>query len=120
MNNVVTGLVVLTLAMALPAAPLLAQWNWLRDAPANFLTEEDWKILESQVDQVLEAGEDGTEVAWHNPETGHRGTITPLDTSDSDGVSCRNTRVFNSAGGVTNTGTYRFCRQADGTWKITR
>lgn len=120
MNRMLIGAMALAVAMALPQAVSAAQWNWLRDAPANFLTEQDWEILGSTVDQVLATGDDGTEVPWENPETGHGGTVTPLDTTDEEGVICRKARVFNSAGGVTNTGTYRFCRQPDGTWKIAR
>jgi surface antigen len=118
MTRTSTGFVVLALGLTLPAALLAAQWNWLRDAPANYLTEQDWKILTSILDATLESGDDGREVAWNNPDTEHRGTVTPLDTAEEQGVTCRNTRVFNSAGGVTNSGVYRFCRQPDGTWKI--
>lgn len=118
MTRMSTGSVILALWLALPTALLAAQWNWLRDAPANYLTEQDWDILRSTVDAALDKGEDGKEVAWSNPDTGHQGTVTPLDRAEERGVTCRSTRVFNSAGGVTNSGVYRFCREPDGTWKI--
>lgn len=118
MTRMSTGFGALALWLALPTALLAAQWNWLRNAPANYLTEQDWEILSSTVEAMLDTGDDGKEVTWNNPDTGHQGTVTPLDTTDEQGVPCRNTRVFTSAGGVTNSGVYRFCRQPDGTWKI--
>jgi surface antigen len=118
MTKISAGAVLLGTALGM--AVHAAQWNWLRNAPANYLTEEDWEILERRLEQALESGDDGDEVDWSNPATGHQGTLTPLDRFDADGTVCRNTRVFNTAGGVSNTGTYRFCRQADGSWKIAR
>ena len=120
MTKTLIGSVALAFGIVLATASYAAQWNWLRDAPANFLNEQDWEILGNTVDTTLDAGDDGKEVTWNNPDTGHHGTLTPLDTTDEQGMTCRNTRVFNSAGGVTNSGVYRFCRQPDGTWKISR
>ena len=70
--------------------------------------------------EALEHGADGTETRWENPQTGNSGSITPLSTSDDEEEICREARIVNHSGSASGDATYRFCRQADGSWMVQR
>lgn len=70
--------------------------------------------------EALEHGADGIESRWENPETGNNGSITPLNTTDDRNGVCRQAHIVNHSGNTTGDATYRFCRQADGSWMVQR
>lgn len=61
----------------------------------------------------------GQSIAWNNPESGNRGTYTPVrDGRSSAGSYCREYQQTIYVGGQQQTATGTACQQADGTWKI--
>ncbi len=108
------------LVAALLAAPLpVSSFNltFLNNAPASHFTERDWELLRGAVNASLEASEDGTAVAWENPETGHLGRVTAVTSSERDGAPCRELEIYNKAKTASGNSRYLFCKQPDGSWK---
>ena len=61
----------------------------------------------------------GEKITWNNPESGHRGTITPTRDGYSDsGSYCREFYQTVDIGGRTEEAYGVACRQPDGTWRI--
>lgn len=61
----------------------------------------------------------GETISWNNPETGHRGTVTPVrDGLSSSGRYCREYQQTVDIGGKKESGYGTACRQPDGSWEI--
>ena len=72
-----------------------------------------------QAAQYAYAAPLGTEVAWNNPQTGHRGTIQPLrDGTSSSGQYCREFQQTVVIGGRSERAYGVACRQPDGSWSL--
>jgi surface antigen len=102
--------------VSLPVAAM--NWSFLRHAPVSHFTEKDWDLLRQAGREALANAPDGDTVGWSNPDSGAFGTVQPLNTYKSQGMTCRRTEVYNSAGGVTGTSRFEFCQQEDGTWQV--
>jgi surface antigen len=90
---------------------------FLKDAPARFFSEEDWRLLKKGVRRTLEEVPDGETSSWQNPATGSAGAMKPLKTYQDNGTKCRTLEIYNRAAGRTGQSVLDFCKQADGTWK---
>jgi surface antigen len=108
----------LALLSIYPTDGMTSAWDWLEKSPVSYFTPEDKHIMRKTARDVLENGKDGTKVSWENPETGHSGSITPISNTKRADLTCRKTRFFNSAEGLTSIQLHLLCKQADGTWKI--
>ena len=107
------------LALAVVSFPALSgNWSWLENSPIEAFTDSDWVMLKETARKALDSGKDGDTALWVNHDTGHSGSITPLNTVDNNSLPCRNTKFFNSADGRTGSSTTRLCKQQDGKWKI--
>ena len=61
----------------------------------------------------------GEAIIWNNPDTGHRGTVTPVrDGRGQRGEYCREFQSEIIVGGERERGFGRACQQPDGSWKI--
>lgn len=61
----------------------------------------------------------GETINWNNPETGNRGTVTPVRDGYADnGRYCREYQQTINVGGKQETGYGTACRQPDGSWEI--
>lgn len=61
----------------------------------------------------------GETIAWNNPESGHRGTYTPVrEGTSSSGRYCREFQQTVTVGGKTEQAYGTACRQPDGSWQI--
>jgi len=109
---------ILAVLLTTPAVSMAGAWDWMKQSPVSHFTPEDKKIMRTTARDSLENGKDGVKVGWENPETGHSGSVKPLNTSKKNDMTCRKTRFFNSAEGLTSIQVHRLCKQADGTWKI--
>ena len=68
---------------------------------------------------ALERKPTGQVAEWTNPDSGHRGTITPVETYQrDDGRYCREFQQTVTVGGRTEQAYGTACRQPDGTWQI--
>ena len=93
------------LSVAKPAAP----------APA----EGDLVIARAAVSEVLARGGRDTSMPWENPDTGARGTITPLASAHSeDGVTCRDFLASCVRNGTESWLQGAACRAGRGKWEV--
>jgi surface antigen len=101
-----------------PATAWAFNTSFLRDAPLAYFTDKDWSLFKDTLDRALNGGGDGATSRWDNPSSGSSGEVTPLDTRQVDGMTCRNTRIVTSAQGLTARGEYQLCKAADGEWTL--
>jgi surface antigen len=81
----------------------------------------DRREAQQTTQQALEKTPSGTAVAWHNPDSGHSGTVTPVRTfQKSSGQYCREYQQTVSIGGEEQQAYGTACRQPDGSWKIVK
>jgi surface antigen len=104
-------------ALAAVSAPVLASnVQFLRDAPIAKMTKEDLALFQTNMHEALEQDADGATRRWKNPNTGASGALTPVSTSEQNGLKCRRLEIVNTVQGLTGRSTFDMCRQADGTW----
>ena len=83
------------------------------------LDRADRLAMQQSANTALETKPSGTAVAWHNPDSGNRGTITPQPAYQSNsGAYCREFQQTVTVGGKTEDAFGTACRQPDGSWKI--
>ena len=108
--------------LASAVAGIASAWafntTFLRDAPLAYFTDKDWTLFKDALDQALNNGADGVATRWNNPSSGSSGEVTPLDTRQVNGMTCRDARIVSSAQGLTAQGQYLLCKAADGEWTI--
>lgn len=72
-----------------------------------------------QAQQSAMAAPIGRTIAWNNPDSGHSGTITPVnDGRSSQGEYCREYHTTVTIDGKQEQAYGQACRQADGSWKV--
>ncbi|MDH3451140.1 MAG: RT0821/Lpp0805 family surface protein [Gammaproteobacteria bacterium] len=106
------------LSFAAAGAALAGNYSFLDEAPAKHFTDQDIQLLTDAVNDALENSADGNITAWRNPETDASGKLKPLETYQSEGITCRRLQIANKAGGLKNNVAFNFCRQTDNTWKL--
>lgn len=87
------------------------------------LDDRDQKELSNVTQRALNEGTSGQSFAWSNPATGNRGTVSPTSNpySTADGQQCRDfTTSVTLREGRSATSTGTACKQADGSWRVTR
>ena len=68
---------------------------------------------------ALETHRTGSTSQWVNPDSGHSGTVTPVETYQrADGVYCRDFEQTITVDGETELAGGTACRQSDGTWQV--
>ncbi|MGI4775960.1 MAG: RT0821/Lpp0805 family surface protein [Janthinobacterium lividum] len=82
------------------------------------LDDNDKKIAALSSQKALEVAPAGSSVEWHNPDSGHRGRITPTNTyRDNKGQYCREYTHTVTIGSERQKMFGTACRQPDGDWK---
>lgn len=82
------------------------------------MDEVDKQKAQQAYDQAAEAPM-GKTITWNNPETGNKGTVTPVREGTSGaGEYCREFQQTVTIGGKTEEAYGTACRQPDGSWKI--
>ncbi|QYZ64875.1 MAG: hypothetical protein OI74_11965 [Gammaproteobacteria bacterium (ex Lamellibrachia satsuma)] len=94
--------------------------RWLQYSPVRYFTDKDWDMMKETARELFNSGKDGDSAAWENPESGNQGSLKALSTMEKGGTTCREAEITNQAGKRSGTSRFTFCRQADGTWKISR
>lgn len=112
---------ILTLLGLAATGPLFAQgfWPLLEDSPISRFSDEDLALFQAAQSEALEERPDGSAVSWENPDTGASGSLIPLKTDRIGERRCRLLRIINHAGGFSGDSRFWFCKQPDGSWKIT-
>jgi surface antigen len=90
---------------------------FLRNSPIAHLDDQDREILRDTIDKALTSA-DGTVIEWENAESGSRGRVKVLDTTNEQGMVCRSLRARNEAHGRKADGIYRLCKADDGEWRF--
>jgi surface antigen len=92
--------------------------DFLSYSPVFYFTSQDTQIMEAATMNALNNGRDNAKVVWKNPKTGANGYVMPFNSTQKNGLSCRQLKVFNEANHVTGEATYQFCK-INNEWKIT-
>ncbi len=92
-------------------------------AVGSALDQRDRELAEAQAAWSLEHAPPGETSSWVNPESGHRGTITPLGPPEPAsgpqlGEYCREFQQTVIVGGEEQEAYGTACRQPDGSWQI--
>ena len=79
----------------------------------------DRRLMAQTTEHTLNEARSNTTAQWRNPDSGHYGTITPLNTTEvRPGVYCREYQQTVTVGGETQNAYGTACRQPDGAWKV--
>ena len=85
------------------------------------LDRADYLYMRRNAQQSLEYTPSRRTTTWVNPDSGHRGSFTPLKTyRENDGRYCREYRQQVFIAGRMQQAYGTACRQPDGTWQIIR
>lgn len=77
------------------------------------------RMYMSQAQSSANAAPIGESIAWNNPQSGNKGTITPVrDGTSSSGRYCREYQQTITVGGKQQSGYGTACRQPDGSWEV--
>ena len=86
---------------------------------AGLPPEGDLVIARAAVSEVLSKGGKDTSVAWENPKTGARGTITPIASAYSqDGLTCHDFLASYVRSGAESWMQGEACRLNQGKWEV--
>jgi hypothetical protein len=110
------GLLVIILAFTMPA--IAYNFSFLKDAPYAHFTDEDRKIFEQLLYNILDTGADGETRTWSNENSKAGGKIKVLESFKQDNFTCRTLAIANEARGRSNAGKYNFCKLDTGEWKL--
>jgi len=89
------------------------------EARARAAGEGDLVIARAAVSEVLTKGGKDISMPWENPNTGARGTITPLATDyDQDGRTCRDFLASYVKNGSESWLQGEACRASRGKWEV--
>jgi len=92
---------------------------WLGSEIGKSLDNADRQAMARNSQHSLENTRSGTTSTWHNPDSGHSGTMTPTRTyQTSGGDYCREYETTVVVDGREERAYGRACRQPDGTWQI--
>ena len=108
----------LFLCIVLPLSANAMNLRFLKDAPIAKMNSADFGLMSKAADKALTDAKDNESINWQNPETGSRGTLTPLSTYKAHNTTCRKLKLFNEAGGVSASNEIDCCLAGDGKWKI--
>jgi hypothetical protein len=106
-------------AIAIPASAFFTEF--LDRSPMAYFTDKDREMLNAASRDALN-GADGVTTDWKNSETGHSGSVTPLNSYERDGRPCRAVKYHNEAEGYASDGIFEMCKAGDegpmGGWKF--
>ncbi len=83
------------------------------------LDKADQAYADQAAGEAFEYNRTGQPSNWENPDNGHRGSVTPTNTTYVEsGQPCREYQQTVTIGGKTETAYGTACRNADGSWRI--
>jgi hypothetical protein len=94
-------------AIAIPASAFIT--DFLDKSPMAYFTDKDRELLNAASIKALN-GVDGSTTDWENPDSTHRGSVTPLKTYERNGKPCRAVKYHNEAEGYTSDGIFEMCK----------
>lgn len=92
---------------------------YLGSETGRSLDRADRVYAERAAQRGLESDRSGSSSNWVNPDTGHSGSVKPLNTYRSaDGLHCRDYQQTITIDGRSEIAHGTACREQDGTWRI--
>lgn len=92
---------------------------WMGSEVGKSLDRADRAYSQQTAQSSLENNPSGVTSTWRNPDTGHSGSFTPVNTyRTTDGVDCREFTSAVDVDGRTESIQGYACRQPDGSWRI--
>ena len=92
---------------------------YLGNEAGKSLDRADALYVSQAEHQALEYTPSGQATAWRNPDTGHYGNITPIETYETaSGAYCREFQHQAQIGGRTRAVYGTACRTPDGEWQV--
>jgi surface antigen len=86
---------------------------------ADLPPEGDLVIARAAVSEVMSKGGKDASVSWENPQTGTRGTVTPIATPHSeDGITCHEFLASFEREGSSSWMQGEACRAGKGKWEV--
>jgi hypothetical protein len=86
---------------------------------ADLPPEADLIIARAAVSEVMTKGSKDASVSWENPQTGTRGTVTPIATAHSeDGITCHEFLASFERAGNSSWMQGEACRASKGKWEV--
>jgi surface antigen len=93
----------------------------LGGALGNALDQQDRLYMSEATQDGLEGSRTGYETEWHNPDSGHYGSVTPTRTwQTASGEYCREYQQTVTIGGRSEQAFGEACREPDGSWRVVR
>jgi len=88
-------------------------------APGSDMVEGDLAIARAAASEVLARGGKDASLPWENPQTGARGTVTPIATAyNQDGFVCRDFLASYVRNSTESWMRGEACRQHQGRWEV--
>jgi surface antigen len=88
-------------------------------ATGSMLDDQDRRTAAATTQRALNNQPSGTTTAWHNPDSGNSGSVTPVRTyQTATGQYCREFEQTVTIGGKPQKSYGTACRQPDGSWQI--
>jgi len=88
-------------------------------SPATLPPEGDLVLARAAVSEVMSKGGKDASVSWENPQTGTRGTVTPIATPHSeDGITCHEFLASFEREGSSSWMQGDACRANKGKWEV--
>ena len=99
----------------------MGAWGWLNDSPVSKFNDDDWTLLRSTGNDLLNRGQDGEFDDWRNEKSGNYGTIKIIESGEYEGMACKKVAFFNAAPdhGLSGKTVQVVCKHPDGIWKLT-
>lgn len=91
----------------------------LGGAVGDALDRADRQYAARSLHEGLEYRRSGSSAYWHNPDSGHSGTVTPTYTYQTARGYCREYSQSVTIDGRTRRAYGTACREPDGSWRIT-
>jgi surface antigen len=113
--NTLAAAALTTVIALVPVTSFALDLSLQEESALTRLTQEDKQIIKASAKQALNEAKDNESYVWNNPNTGHAGVITVLNSQQQQAL-CRELRLINTAGELTSTTTTTLCK-SDKKWK---
>ena len=112
----IKAMLVLTIAVCAPA--LAVNMSFLKDAPITRLDSKELKAYNEFIGKTLSEGPDGVVAEWTAPKTPFKGKVTPAARFKEGARECREAAIESNSVDRHARGTYTFCQNDKGEWRI--
>lgn len=91
---------------------------FLKDAPVAEFDSIDTGLMLESFYHAMDNNDDGVSEEWVNEDSGHHGSVTPLDQTSVGTTTCRRVKVENHATVNSGISEFKFCKEDGNKWLI--